>query len=177
MPLSSGFQLNNALLFTRIEEIKKNPPPEILTYKAEHPEFKTVNCALLAEYAGVSEKTLTNLKLGKLTDCNCSTAKMVCDAFALDIRDYLFLPKQSDCNPAACHSDAHIRLDEKRQRIAELDSQLEAEKKYSARLRKVMLRESRALAAVSAALVIVVAVCIWLIYKVANPGEGIFRLK
>lgn len=122
MQISTDFKLNSKVLFDRIEFIKKNPPPEILAYKEEHPEFKTVNCALLAEYIGLSEKTLTNLKLGKLTDSNCSTVWMICTSLGIDPRDYLGIPRQSDCNPETCSSHAQARLDEKRQRIAELEA-------------------------------------------------------
>ena len=118
----SEFKLNSKVLFDKIEAIKKNPPPEILAYLKEHPEFKTTNCALLAAYIGISEKTLTNLKLGKLPDSNCSTVKMICTALNIDIRDYFGMARQSECNPETCTSHANARLDEKRQRIAELEA-------------------------------------------------------
>ena len=178
MPLSAEFKLNSAALYARIEEIKKNPPPEILAYKEQHPEFKGVNCALLAAYAGVSEKTLTNLKLGKLTDCNCSTAKLVCEAVGLDIRTYLGMSDAPVYNVDT--SELRVlqqRVDARGERIGDLEELLDKEQKESARLRKMFVRESRAFAAVAAALVVVIAAGIWLVYKMANPGEGIFRLK
>lgn len=116
------FRLNSKALFDRIEEIKKNPPQEFIEYKEAHPEFRAVNCALLAEYIGLSEKTLTNLKLGKLTDSNCSTAWLICNTLGLDLRDYFGIPRRSDCNPDACSSDVQARLDEKRQRIHQLET-------------------------------------------------------
>lgn len=175
---TSNFSLNSGALYARIEEIKKNPPPEILKYKEDHPEFKSTNCALLAGYAGVSEKTLTNLKLGKLTDCNCSTAKMVCEATGLDIRTYLGMTDAPV--PSVDSSELRVlqqRVDARGERIKDLEKLLDKEQTESSRLRKMLLKESRALAAVSAALVIVIAAGIWLVYKMANPGEGIFRLK
>lgn len=122
MQPGAEFKLNSKVLFDKIESIKKNPPPAILEYKAAHPEFKTVNCALIAEYIGLSEKTLTNLKLGKLTDSNCSTIWLICTCLGIDIRDYFGMQKQSECNPETCSSHAHARLDEKKQRITELES-------------------------------------------------------
>lgn len=122
MQPSTEFKLNSKVLFDKIEEIKKNPPPEIMEYKAAHPEFKTVNCALLAEYIGLSEKTLTNLKLGKLTDSNCSTIWLICNTLGIDLRDYFGMPRRADCNPDACSSHVQARLDEKRQRITELEA-------------------------------------------------------
>jgi DNA-binding Xre family transcriptional regulator len=118
----TDFKLNSKVLFDKIEAIKKNPPPEVLEFKAAHPEFKTVNCALLAEFIGLSEKTLTNLKLGKLTDSNCSTIWLICNSLGIDLRDYFGIPRQSECNPDTCSSHAQARLDEKRQRIAELEA-------------------------------------------------------
>ena len=122
MQPGAEFKLNSKVLFDKIESIKKNPPADILEFKAAHPEFKTVNCALIAEYIGLSEKTLTNLKLGKLTDSNGSTIWLICTSLGIDIRDYFAIPKQSECNPETCSSHAHARLDEKKQRIAELDA-------------------------------------------------------
>ena len=118
----ADFKLNSKVLFDKIESIKKAPPAEVLEFKAAHPEFKTVNCALLAEYIGLSEKTLTNLKLGKLTDSNCSTVWLICSGLGIDLRDYLGMPRQSECNPDTCSSHTQARLDEKRQRIAELEA-------------------------------------------------------
>lgn len=118
----TDFKLNNKVLFDKIEAIKKSPPPEVLEFKAAHPEFKTVNCALLAEFIGLSEKTLTNLKLGKLTDSNCSTIWLICNSLGIDLRDYFGIPRQSECNPDVCSSNAQARLDEKRQRITELEA-------------------------------------------------------
>ena len=118
----TDFKLNSKVLFDKIEAIKKNPPQEVLEFKAAHPEYKTVNCALLAEFIGLSEKTLTNLKLGKLTDSNCSTVWLICNSLGIDLRDYFGIPRQSECNPDTCSSHAQARLDEKRQRIAELES-------------------------------------------------------
>lgn len=142
MPTTADFKLNSEVLFNRIEDIKKNPPPQILAYKAEHPEFKTVNCALLAEYIGLSEKTLTNLKLGKLTDSNCSTIWMLCTALGIDPRDYLGLPKRSECNPDACSGHAQVRLEEKRQRISELETSLADKEKELSRLRVIIREQS-----------------------------------
>lgn len=122
MQQSADFKLNSKVLFDRIEAIKKNPPQEIMEFKAAHPEFKTVNCALLAEYIGLSEKTLTNLKFGKLTDSNCSTVWLICSSLGIDLRDYFGIPRQSECNPDTCSSHAHAQLDEKRQRITELEA-------------------------------------------------------
>lgn len=117
-----AYKLNNAALLTRIEEIKRNPPPEILAYKALHPEYKTVSTALLADYAGISESTLKNLKLGKIPDSNCSTIWLVCRAYGVDANQLLNLPTKPACDPNTCGSHTHARLDEKRIRIAELEA-------------------------------------------------------
>lgn len=138
----SGFTLNSKVLFDRIEEIKKNPPPEIVAYLKEHPEFKATNCALLAAYIGISEKTLTNLKLGKLPDSNCSTVKMICTALKLDIRDYFGMPRQMECNPEKCTSHAQARLEEKLQRITELEALYNDADKRLVNLRTIIKDQS-----------------------------------
>lgn len=150
MQQNVGFKLNNRVLFEKIEAIKKNPPPDILEYKAAHPEFKTVNCSLLAEYIGISEKTLTNLKLGKLPDGNCSTVWMICMALDIDMREYLGLPRKTECDPAACTSHTQARLDEKRQRIAELEALYRDADKHLAAMHSVITAQSAELGAAKA---------------------------
>lgn len=142
-----AFRLNNEVLFARIEEIKKNPPPKILEYKAAHPEFKTVNCALLAAYAGMSESTLKNLKLGKITDSNCSTAWMICTAFDIDPRDYFRIARASDCDPAACNAGAQAQLNEKIKRIEEMEAQYKDADSRLVNLRTIIKEQSEALGA------------------------------
>lgn len=117
------FRINNSALFARIEELKKHPTPDILEFKALHPEYKTVNCTLLAAYAGVSESTLKNLKLGKITDCNCSTVFLICVKLGLDLYDMFGLPKPAICDPASCTSNSIALLDEKNRHIADLEAQ------------------------------------------------------
>lgn len=146
----SEFKLNSKVLFDRIEEIKKNPPPDILAYLKEHPEFKTTNCALLASYIGISEKTLTNLKLGKLPDSNCSTVKMICTALGIDIKDYFGMPRQTECNPDTCSSHAQARLDEKRQRITELEALYKDADARLVNLREIIKEQSEELGAANA---------------------------
>lgn len=144
------FKLNSKVLFDRIEEIKKNPPPEILAYKAAHPEFKAVNCALIAAYIGLSEKTLTNLKLGKLTDSNCSTIGMICMALGLDPRDVFGMPKKSECDPETCSSHTQARLNEKRQRISELEALYKDADARLVNLRTIIRDQSKQLGAAEA---------------------------
>lgn len=110
MQNAAAFKLNNKVLYDRIEAIKKSPPPEILAYLAAHPEYKAVNCAMLADYIGISERTLTNLKLGKLTDSNCSTIWLICTALDIDLRDFYGVTWQSDCDPTTCSSHTQARL-------------------------------------------------------------------
>ena len=150
MQQSTEFKLNSRVLFDKIEAIKKNPPPEIAEYKEAHPEFKTVNCALIAEYIGLSEKTLTNLKLGKLTDSNCSTVWLICNSLGIDLRDYFGIPRQSECNPDTCSSHAHARLDEKRQRITELEALCNDAGKQLVDLRTIINDQSAELGAANA---------------------------
>ncbi len=142
MQASTEFRLNSKVLFDKIEAIKKNPPAEIMEFKAARPEFKTVNCALIAEYIGLSEKTLTNLKLGKLTDSNCSTIWLICTTLGIDPREYLGLPKQSECNPETCTSHAQARLDEKRQRIAQMEAAAANQERELAKLRTIIKEQS-----------------------------------
>lgn len=146
----SEFKLNSKVLFDKIEEIKKSPPPEIVAYLKEHPEFKAVNCALLAAYIGLSEKTLTNLKLGKLPDSNCSTVKMICTALKLDICDYFGIPRQMECNPEKCTSHAQARLEEKRQRIMELEALYKDADSRLVNLRTIIKDQSAELGAANA---------------------------
>lgn len=141
------FRLNNDVLFARIEEIKKNPPQKILEYKAAHPEFKTVNCTLLAAYAGMSESTLKNLKLGKIADSNCSTAWMICTAFDIDPRDYFRIARASDCDPAACNSRTQAQLNEKTKRIEEMEAQYKDADSRLVNLRTIIKEQSEALGA------------------------------
>lgn len=115
------FTFNSAVLMQRIEDIKRNPPPHILAYKAAHPEFKTVACELLAEYADVSVSTLKNLKLGKATDTSCSTLWLICRAFEIDPAALLGLPTVKACNPDACSSHAHARHADLQSRCAAAD--------------------------------------------------------
>lgn len=144
------FKLNSKVLFNRIEEIKKNPPPEIVAYLKEHSEFKAVNCALLAAFIGISEKTLTNLKLGKLPDSNCSTIKLICTALGIDIKDYFGMPRQAECNPEVCSSHAQARLDEKKQRITELEALYNDADKRLVNLRTIIKDQSTELGAANA---------------------------
>lgn len=130
-----AYKLNNAALLARIEEIKRNPPPEILEFKALHPEYKTVSTTLLAEYAGISESTLKNLKLGKIPDSNCSTIWLVCRAFGVDANQLLNLPSKKPCNPETCANNANARLDEKRQLIAELEATLRSQHAHTEAMR------------------------------------------
>lgn len=122
MSEAENFRLNSAVLANRIEEIKRNPPEKILAYKAAHPEYKTVACELLADYAGVSVSTLKNLKLGKMTDCNCYTLWRICRALDVDPAALLGLPSPKVCNPAECSSHAGAHLDAHRQHAAHLES-------------------------------------------------------
>lgn len=120
------FRLNSAVLAGRIEDIKRNPPEKILAYKAAHPEFKTVACELLAAYAGLSVSTLKNLKLGKITDCNCSTMWLLCRAFEIDPADLLGLPRGKVCNPATCSNHSREAMEAKHKHIADLSQSLGA---------------------------------------------------
>lgn len=167
------FKLNSKVLFDRIEEIKKNPPPEILEYLKGHPEFKTVNCALLAAYIRISEKTLTNLKLGKLPDSNCSTVKMICTALKLDIRDYFGIPRQADCNPDICSSHAQARLDEKRQRITELEALYDDADQRLVNLRTIIKDQSAELGAAKAKVEMLERLIAEKDNRIASGGKGI----
>ena len=150
MQNAAVFKLNSKVLYDRIEAIKKNPPPEILTYLAAHPEYKAVNCALLADYIGISERTLTNLKLGKLTDSNCSTIWLICTALDIDLRDYYGVARQSDCDPATCNSHAQARLDEKRLQISELEALYKDADSRLVNLRTIIKDQSEELGAAKA---------------------------
>lgn len=145
MQSSAGFKLNNKVLYDRIEAIKKNPPQEFLDYLILHPEFKGVNCALIADVIGISEKTLTNLKLGKLTDSNCSTVGMICTTLGIDPSDYFGIPRKSECDPEKCTSHAQARLDEKQQRIAELDAMYKDADSRLVNLRTIIKDQAEAL--------------------------------
>ena len=145
MPDIQNFKLNNAVMLARIEEINRNPPPEILAYKAAHPEFKTVSTALLAEYARISETTLKNLKLGKVPDSNGSTLWLVCKAFGIDANALLGLPTKAVCDPATCGNHSQIRLDEKRQRVSELEAVVNDQTTQIKDLHSAIRTESRAL--------------------------------
>lgn len=145
MPDNQNFKLNNAVLLARIEEIKRNPPPEILAYKAAHPEFKTVSTALLAEYARISETTLKNLKLGKIPDSNCSTVWLVCKAFGIDANNLLGLPTKAACDPATCGSHSQIRLEAKSQRVSELEAVVADQTMQIKDLHSAIREESRSL--------------------------------
>lgn len=150
MQNAAVFKLNSKVLYDRIEAIKKNPPPEILAYLAAHPEYKAVNCALLADYIGISERTLTNLKLGKLTDSNCSTIWLICTALDIDLRDYYGVARQSDCDPTTCSSHTQARLDEKRQRISELEALYKDADSRLVNLRTIIKDQSEELGAAKA---------------------------
>lgn len=145
MPDIQNFKLDNAVLLARIEEIKRNPPPEIQAYKASHPEFKTMSTALLADYARISETTLKNLKLGKIPDSNCSTVWLVCKAFNIDANALLGLPSKNPCDPATCGSHSQIRLDHMRQRAAELEAVVNDQNNQIKDLHTAIREESRAL--------------------------------
>ena len=149
------FKLNSAVLFNRIEEIKRNPPQKFLAYKAEHPEFKTVNCALLADCAGLSESTLKNLKLGKITDCNCSTAYLVCSALDIDVRDLLNMPKISDYDPDACQ---HNRpgADDSAAHLASIAAQMQNTSEVIAKQTRIAITAAAALTAALAVVLILV---------------------
>lgn len=168
------FGFNHAVLLNRIEEIKRNPPPDILAYKHAHPEFKTVACELLAEYADVSVSTLKNLKLGKLTDCTCSTLWLLCRAFEIDPADLLNLPRGKVCNPASCGKLSHEAMESKQQRIADLSCDLGAARSKIESLQESLNEKNAAIAkrdhsikflcilslALVVAIVAVAAVCI-----------------
>lgn len=126
MPEAEIFRLNSAVLANRIEEIKRNPPPEILAYKASHPEFKTVACELLADYADVSVSTLKNLKLGKMTDSNCSTIWLICRAFDIDPAALLGLPMAKACNPAECSMQIHAQTARLESQCTAADQRIDA---------------------------------------------------
>lgn len=126
MPEAEIFRINSAVLASKIEELKRNPPENILAYKAAHPEFKTVACELLAEYANVSVSTLKNLKLGKMIDCNCSTLWLICRAFNLDPAVLLGLPTAKACNPTECSSNAHARRIDLETRCTAADQRIDA---------------------------------------------------
>ena len=145
MPDIQNFKLNNAVMLARIEEIKRNPPPEILAYKAAHPEFKTVSTALLADYARISETTLKNLKLGKVPDSNCSTVWLVCKAFGIDANALLGLPTKAACDPTTCGNHSQIQLEAKSQRVSELEAVVADQTMQIKDLYSAIRTESRAL--------------------------------
>lgn len=126
MPEAEIFRLKSAVLANRIEEIKLHPPPEILAYKAAHPEFKTVACELLADYADVSVSTLKNLKLGKMTDSNCSTIWLICRAFDIDPAALLGLPMAKACNPAECSMQIHAQTARLESQCSAADQRIDA---------------------------------------------------
>lgn len=173
MQFGMDFKLNSKVLYDRIEEIKKNPPPEIVAYLKEHPEFKATNCALLAAYIGISEKTLTNLKLGKLADSNCSTVRMICAALNIDLRDYFGIPRQSECNPDTCSSHTQARLDEKRQRIAELEALYNDADKRLVNLRTIIKDQSAELGAANAKVDVLERLIAEKDGRIASGGKGI----
>lgn len=147
MPISAQFKLNSGVLYSRIEEIKKNPPADVLAFKAAHPEYKTVNCTLLADYMGISESTLQNLKLGKATDSNCSTVWLLCTKLGVDPADLLNIPRKKACNPAECSSNAQARLDEKMLHIANLEMQFKDADGQLSGLRSIICEQNRQLGA------------------------------
>lgn len=167
------FKLNSRVLFDRIEEIKKNPPPEIMAYLKEHSEFKAVNCTLLAAYIGISEKTLTNLKLGKLPDSNCSTVKLICTALGIDIKDYFGMPRQAECNPDKCSSHAQARLDEKRQRITDLEALYKDADSRLVNLRTIIKDQSAELGAANAKVEVLERLIAEKDGRIASGGKGI----
>lgn len=140
------FRINSAALTARIEEIKRNPPPEILAYKQAHPEFKTVQAELLASYAGVGLTTLKNLKAGKLTDSSCSTLYLICRAFNLDPAELLNLPRGKVCNPDTCGKHTNSDMEAKQQRIGELREELGAARAKNEALKEVIDAKNAAIA-------------------------------
>lgn len=174
MPDTDSFHINSACLAARIEDLKRNPTPAILEFKAAHPEYKTVACELLAEYANVSVSTLKNLKLGKLTDCTCSTLWLLCRAFDIDPADLMNLPRGKVCNPAACGQHNHAAMESKQQRIADLSCDLGAARSKIESLQESLNEKNAAIAkrdhsikflcilslALVVAIVAVAAVCI-----------------
>ena len=120
------FHIQSAVLLNRIEEIKRNPPPHILAYKAAHPEYKNVACELLADYAGLSVSTLKNLKLGKIADASCCTLWLICRAFDIDPAALLGLPMAKACNPAECSMQIHAQTARLESQCSAADQRIDA---------------------------------------------------
>lgn len=180
---ASDFHVRSTALVEAIERIKKEPPAALLEFKESHPEHKNtkgINCALIADFIGMSESTLSKLKSGAIANPVCSTAYLLWLKTGLNLYDFFGIPHGKECNEKECTADmrlSQVHLNAKDAHIKDLERQLEKEQKETTRLRTRVLREARALAAVFAMLVIVLAVCGWLLYKLANPSDGIFGVN
>lgn len=179
---NSGFRFRSEVLVEAIDGMRTNPPEALVKFKAAHPVHKNTkgySCALFADYFQIAESTLRKLKYGQIANPVCFTLWQFW-VRGLDPLALLGIPHAKECNEKQCTADMRVmqqRLDTKDAHIADLVGQLEKEQAETARLRKRVLKEARALTGVSVALVIVFAVALWLLYKVANPGEGIFQAK
>ena len=179
---NSGFRFRNEVLMEAIDNMRANPPEALIKFKEQHPVHKSTkgfSCALFADYFQIAESTLRKLKYGQIANPVCFTLWQFW-VRGIDPLALLGIPHAKECNEKQCTADMRVaqqKLEAKEARIKDLEIQLEKEQTETTRLRNRVLKEARALTGVSVALLIVIAVALWLLYKLANPSEGIFQAK
>jgi len=140
----AGYRFEHEALVARLNELKKSPTDDMKAFLQAHPEYKSFNCAALAEYAGLSEPTLKKLKSGQIADPRGSTFWILFNRFGIRPRELLKCIPQGKCN-VECANQAKLRLDE-------LSQQSATDQQELARLRRMVLEERTAATTAQAAL-------------------------
>lgn len=140
----AGYKFEHEALVARLDELKKAPTEEMKSFLQAHPEYKSFNCAALAEYAGLSEPTLKKLKSGQIADPRGSTFWILFNKFGIRPREVLKCIPPNVCD-VECANKAKLRLDEIMQQCA-------ADQEELSRLRRMVLEERTAASTAQAAL-------------------------
>ena len=140
----AGYKFEHEALVARLDELKKAPTEEMKSFLQAHPEYKSFNCAALAEYAGLSEPTLKKLKSGQIADPRGSTFWILFNKFGIRPREVLKCIPPNVCD-VECANKAKIKLDEVLQQSTTDQQEL-------ARLRRMVLEERTSAATAQAAL-------------------------
>lgn len=172
-----GFGFDSLAFVKIIEELKKNPTPQMKEWFDNQKMHKSWTCAALAAYSGLTEATLKKLKSGEILDPRASTMNILHEKFGIWPYQVFkgFSKRMRDeerVNQAvSLMEDYKRRLGDSEEQARKSAGTIDRLQNHNDKLRRYNVWLIAALTAVVVAVFVV-----YLIWEIRNPDKGLTGL-